>query len=240
MYKIIPYGDRAIQIRMGDTISPYINDKLKSLAIYLSHYPIKGVGEWVQTYTTLTITYNPLQIRYDDLKQKLLEIENKIGTTDDIEKEVVEIPVCYDEEFGQDINIVAEFNELTVDDVIKTHSEPYYFVYMIGFSPGFPYLGGMSSSIATPRKADPRRSVPQGSVGIAGEQTGVYPLETPGGWQIIGRTPIFLYHPQRENPVLLETGKYIKFKPVSRSDFNKIKALESENKYEVKRYYINK
>jgi inhibitor of KinA len=132
---------------------------------------------------------------------------------------LVELPVCYDIEFGPDLDDVARWTGLAVDDVIKLHSGAEYLVCLIGFAPGFPYLSGMPPQLATPRLETPRISVPAGSVGIAGEQTGVYPLATPGGWRIIGRTPCALFSPDWRPPSLLTAGDVVRFRPIDRQEF---------------------
>ena len=154
--------------------------------------------EYVPAFASVSIIYNPLDINsespYEKVKSILEDILSKLDFSSMDEEHIVEIPVCYGGEFGPDIEHVAKINNITVDEVIKIHTEGKYLVYMIGFAPGFPYLGGMSDKIAAPRRESPRTAIPAGSVGIAGMQTGVYPIETPGGWQLIGRTPIKMFN----------------------------------------------
>jgi len=135
---------------------------------------------------------------------------------------IVDIPVCYGGEFGPDLDEVASRNGLTTEEVIRIHASADYLVYMIGFAPGFPYLGGMDKRIATPRRSAVRTSVPRGTVGIAGEQTGVYPLDTPGGWQLIGRTPLPLFLPDRMPPTLVQAGDIVRFHPITRAEFDRM------------------
>ncbi len=142
---------------------------------------------------------------------------------------VVSIPVCYGGDFGPDLEYVAHHNNISPQEVIEIHSGNEYSVYMIGFSPGFPYLGGMSEKISAPRRSSPRLIIPAGSVGIAGKQTGIYPIETPGGWQIIGRTPIKLFRPDEESPSLLQAGDKIKFTPISYPEFMKWEEQKNDN-----------
>ena len=144
---------------------------------------------------------------------------------------VIEIPVLYGGEMGPDIENVAEHNHKTVEEVIKIHTSEEYLIYMIGFIAGFPYLGGMSKEIATPRLKSPRVKIEGGSVGIAGEQTGIYPVASPGGWQLIGRTPLKLYDADREKPVLLEAGQYIKFAAVTEEEYKKIEKEVEDGTY---------
>jgi inhibitor of KinA len=139
----------------------------------------------------------------------------------------VEIPVCYGGAFGPDLEDVARHNGLTPEEVVRIHSGTEYFTYMLGFLPGFPYLGGMSERIATPRKQTPRLRVPAGSVGIAGSQTGIYPLESPGGWQLIGRTPLALFRPEDDPPVLVKPGDRVRFHPISEREFRRLEAEQA-------------
>ena len=136
-----------------------------------------------------------------------------------VKKRTIEIPVCYGGEFGPDLSVVAESNGLTEEEVIHIHSNGTYIVYMIGFAPGFPYIGGMPSEIATPRKSSPRLKIPSRSVGIAGSQTGIYPIETPGGWQLIGSTPLKLFSIHHNPPTLLQAGDHVRFKPISYEEY---------------------
>jgi len=148
--------------------------------------------------------------------------------------EIVHIPVCYSEKFGIDISDVANLNNLTIEEVIKIHSEGKYLIYMIGFNPGFPYLGGMSDKIATPRLLEPRTKISAGSVGIAGSQTGIYPLDSPGGWRIIGRTPVRLFDLRLEKPFLLKQSQYLKFEPILEDEYDDIVNKVEKNEYKVK------
>lgn len=148
--------------------------------------------------------------------------------------QVMELPVYYGGDVGPDLSFVAKYNDLKEEEVIRIHTENSYLIYMMGFSPGFPYLGGMSEKIATPRLKEPRFKTPAGSVGIAGSQTGVYSMETPGGWQIIGRTPVKLYDPSRETPILLKAGNYIRFVPITKEEFHEIEQQVKDGSYETK------
>ena len=183
--------------------------------------------ETVPTYRSLLVYYKPEIISFREISEKFEEL---MGSLDNIEippPTVIEIPVLYGGEMGPDIQNVAEHNGKTVEEVIQIHTSEEYLIYMIGFIAGFPYLGGMSKEIATPRLKSPRVKIDGGSVGIAGEQTGVYPVDSPGGWQLIGRTPLKLYDAEREKPVLLEAGQYIKFKSVTPEEYDAIlKAVE--------------
>ncbi|WP_226681743.1 5-oxoprolinase subunit PxpB [Sutcliffiella horikoshii] len=232
-----PLGDTGIQVLFGSDISEETNQLIRMFADYLKQQAIEGIIEWVPAYTTLTIFYQPDKIIYKDLCKKLEDIQESLQKADyPSDSTVYEIPVLYGGEVGPDLNEVATHNGLNEDEVISIHSAKPYLIYMMGFVPGFPYLGGMPSQIATPRRENPRAKIEAGSVGIAGEQTGVYPLETPGGWQIIGRTPVKLYDPEREEPILLSAGSYIRFVPVDQKGYEDIEEAVTRGEYNVKSY----
>lgn len=216
-------GDKAVVAEFGNEISEDINKKVISFMRAIEISNLKGiVTEMVPTYRSLMISYNPLKIDFDSLIERLKKIENNLESIELPKPKIHEIPVCYDKVFGIDIENVASHNNLTVDDVIKIHTSRDYLIYMLGFTPGFPYLGGMDERIATPRLEVPRTKIHGGSVGIAGSQTGVYPIDSPGGWQIIGRTPLKLYDENREEQILLRAGDFIKFVPITLDEFIEI------------------
>ena len=229
-------GDCAVTVEFGNEISREINANIRAFNIALEQSGIKGIVETVPTYRSLTVHYDPGVIKYNALVKKL---ENLLKTLDNIEipqSEVIEIPVLYGGEEGPDIQFVAEHNGKTIDEVIKIHTSEEYLIYMLGFTPGFTYLGGMSEDIATPRLTTPRVKIPAGSVGIAGSQTGVYPIDSPGGWQLIGRTPVKMYDPDRAEPILPKAGQFIKFYAIDKAEYDRIAALEENGGYECKRY----
>jgi KipI family sensor histidine kinase inhibitor len=220
-------GDKSIIVEFGNEINEDINKKVISLMKVIEKSSLKNVvTEMVPTYRSLMINYNPLNIEYDNLINKVKELEQKVEEIKIKEPKIHEIPVCYSNQFGIDIETVANHNNLTVEEVIQIHTSKEYLIYMLGFTPGFPYLGGMDERIATPRLQIPRTKIPAGSVGIAGAQTGVYPIDSPGGWQIIGRTPIKLYDENREQQILLTAGDFIKFVPITLDEFIKIEKNE--------------
>lgn len=239
--KILPFGESAILIEFGKGIDPKIHGKVKMFTENLDLSPLPGMIEYVSAFSSVTIFYDPVKVRkmYQEspegkslltfeilaamVREKLGNLEHDANYT----PRIVEIPVCYGEEFGPDLQYVAEHNKLTADEVIHIHSHGEYLVYMIGFAPGFPYLGGMSECIATPRRQSPRMSIPAGSVGIAGMQTGVYPIATPGGWQLIGNTPVELFRPLDNPPTLLQSGDRIRFYPISRIEYEEYKGGRS-------------
>ena len=231
--KFLPAGDKSLIIEFGDSISPEINKEIRNMYIAMEKSGLDGIIEMVPTYRSLLVSYNPLKIKYKDLCSKLREYEENLGDSGSEPAKVVEIPTIYGGEYGPDLEFVAQHNNLSVDEVIEIHSSRNYLIYMLGFTPGFPYLGGMSEKIETPRLKTPRTKIPGGSVGIAGKQTGIYPIDSPGGWQLIGRTPVKLYDPFAEPPVLLNAGDYVRFVPIDEKEYKSILNQVEENKYKV-------
>lgn len=231
-----PLGDTGIRIQFGTEIDPETHRRIRSYCQSLEKRAIPGVIEWVPSYCAISVYYRPYIIRYHELLQQLKEIAQQLEEAPSSTVKVVHIPVIYGGEWGPDLLSVAEINGLSPEEVIRLHTEPLYLVYMMGFLPGFPYLGGMTERIATPRLKEPRPSVSPGSVGIAGSQTGVYSLESPGGWRIIGRTPLRLYDPHREKPILLKTGNYIKFKPIDEEEYKRIEMMDAQGLFTVEKH----
>ena len=212
-------------IEFGIEINEDINKRIRTFCTYLDEHPFKGMIEYVPAFASVSVIYNPLDMDneypYEVVKSIIEDILYKLDFSLMDNEHIVEIPVCYSGEFGPDIEHVAKINNLTVDEVIKIHCEGKYLVYMIGFAPGFPYLGGMSEKIAAPRRESPRTAIPKGSVGIAGMQTGLYPIETPGGWQLIGRTPIKMF--DLDTKSLLKSGDIAKFYSISYEEYLELK-----------------
>lgn len=227
-YTVHPLGDNAVLIELGNEISEDAHLKVQTLTAFLEKHPPDWMIEYIPAYTTVTIFYNPFEIYqfsdgelpFDFICSLIKPLMVEMGENKAMEARIVEIPVCYGGEFGPDLDYVAEHNGLTPDEVINIHSSGSYLVYMIGFAPGFPFIGGMSEQIAAPRRDTPRLKIPERTVGIAGMQTGIYPIETPGGWQLIGRTPVKLFRPMDESPTLLKAGDKIKFKPISLEEYH--------------------
>jgi len=217
-------GDSSILIKFGDEINEETNYIVNTFNKIVNDYNHFGITETIPLYCSLMIIYKPEIIKYKEIIDLVHNLSKEIKNCDEIEKEVIEIPVLYGGEKGPDLEYVAWYNNLSEYDVIKFHSEPNYLIYMLGFTPGFPYLGGLNKRISTPRLETPRVRIEAGSVGIAGEQTGVYTVGSPGGWQIIGQTPLDLYNANREEPILLKAGQYIKFKSITKKEFDKIKS----------------
>lgn len=233
VFQISAFGDQGMRIQFGNHISIKINQMIRSFAILLQRENIKGVREWIPSYTALTILYDPYLITYKELKEKILVLQDHVFSSDVPAAHVIHIPTCYGGEYGPDLSYVARYNGFDERKVIDIHTSTKYLIYMMGFTAGFPYLGGMSPKIATPRQPVPRARILAGSVGIAGEQTGIYPLETPGGWQIIGRTPLKLYNPLNPSPILLEAGNYIQFIPITEEQFINIEQEIEAGTYKI-------
>lgn len=219
--RLSPLGDGAIVITVGEDIGTDAHESVMAVTHLLDVSAPRAMVEYVPAFTTVTVIYDPLVTTYDDfarILRKLLGDASASGVAP--ETRVVEIPVCYGDDFGPDLGVVTDHSGLTVDEVMAVHTDPDYLVHMIGFAPGFPYLGGVSERIAVPRRDSPRDRIPAGSVGIAGVQTGVYPIETPGGWQLIGRTPLQLFRPGEVEPSLLRAGDRVRFQAIGRDEYD--------------------
>jgi inhibitor of KinA len=230
-YEIIPVGDMALQILYKKPASDSLQRKIQQTTKQIEKLNIPGVVELVPAFQSITVYYNPILTTYKSLLAQVAEICEAHSTAQSTSsKEIIVIPTCYD---GEDIESVASRHGLSTEKVISLHSSVDYLVYMIGFLPGFPYLKGLPATLSTPRLATPRLKVPKGAVGIGGDQTGVYPLESPGGWNLIGRTPVPLFEPERQNPFLLKAGDYLRFTPISAEEYHEIENLVKENQYKV-------
>ena len=226
-YPILPCGDCAITVQVGAEISEETNRKVVSLMQALTEAAIPGLRELVPSYSAVCVHYDPAQISYDQLLKRLNDMEIKELSSGNASQNVVEIPVCYGGEYGPDLAFVAEHNGLSPEDVIAIHSGGTYLVYMLGFLPGFAYMGGMDERIATPRLTSPRAKIPAGSVGIAGGQTGIYPLASPGGWQLIGRTSVKMFAMEGEaGKFALSAGDRVKFVPITEEQYREMEEEE--------------
>ena len=226
---ISPVGDRAISIDFGQVIDPTINRHIRQTIERIKELQLEGIIELVPTYCALLVEYDAMLYSYSEICniiEPTLE-EGMTNTTNELVT-VAEVPTVYGGEFGPDLSFVASHNHLSEDEVISIHSGTDYLVYMLGFIPGFTYLGGMDPRIATPRLSSPRTLIPAGSVGIAGEQTGTYPSDSPGGWQIIGRTPVTMYDMSKAQAALLKAGDYVRYVPIDECEFHRIKALGTD------------
>ncbi len=211
---IQPVGDAALLVALGDHIDLQLNRKVHALAKCLAGLTGAGLGECLPSYTTLLVQYDSLRLDYPAAERLVRECIRQIPADTAWQPRIVEIPLVYGGEYGPDLGFVAQHAGLSEAEVIRRHSAAAYPVYMMGFTPGFPYLGGLDPQLAAPRLDTPRSRVPAGSVGIAGEQTGIYPLVSPGGWQIIGRTARVLFDVRSDPPCLIAPGDEVHFIPV--------------------------
>jgi len=237
---IYALSEQSVTVEFGTLISEELLSLITGFNQFLLQNPFPGLITTVPAYASLAIFFNPLIVAASDLPgkfcyDKVAQYLKNIGQTKRAESHLatdkVVIPVCYGGDFGPDILTVAKTNHLSINEVIEIHAAGLYTVFMIGFVPGFAYMGGMDTHLTTPRKAVPDAKIPAGAVGIAGTQTGIYPMETPGGWQIIGRTPLKMFDVGRPQPSLLKGGDQVTFKPIAKDEFNMMLQNEYENQH---------
>ena len=207
-------GDRSLFVELGEKISPDVNRRVQELMLQLQQARLPGVREFAPGYRSLLVVFDPLTLSPSELKARITEVAARPGSARLPQAKLLTVPVFYGGEHGPDLEWVAGHLGISTDEVIRLHTETMYRVYMIGFTPGYPYMGELPAALAVPRRSTPRTRVPKGSVGIAQRQTGIYSVESPGGWQIIGWTPIELFDPTRQLPSLLEMGDRVKFEAV--------------------------
>jgi inhibitor of KinA len=217
-----PASDRALLVYLGDEISPSVHRRVVALLHALQAARLSWLQNLQPAYASILVAFDPLEIDHAGVETAIRECSaDLIAASDSSSPRVVEIPVCYDLEFALDLPSVAETSGLSTSKVIDLHSSQTYLAYFLGFAPGFAYLGDLPAELEAPRLSIPRTRVPGGSVGIAGRQTGAYPFTSPGGWRIIGRTPLRLFDPARSPMNLISIGDRVRFHPISRSEFQK-------------------
>lgn len=219
-------SDRSLLVTFGNGISRRHHLGVRRLCLLLEAERSLAIETIHPAYSSILISFDPVKTSPKAFEAAIKKILENLDSVAIPEPRKIEIPVCYNDEFAPDIKDVSTHNKLSVEDVIRIHSSVEYWVYFLGFSPGFPYLGEMPKQIATPRLATPRVSVPAGSVAVGGSQTGVYPTSSPGGWRIIGRTPLRLFLPEQSLPVLLRIGDLITFRAISKNTFYELAATE--------------
>jgi inhibitor of KinA len=225
LHRIYPCGDQAVTLELGNAIDLAVNRQVQAVFNYIQSLQLPFVLDLIPSYHTITVVYDGLLLRsmhaavpFEYVSTLLLDaLANGRNIQDTGRK--IRIPVCYDASFGPDLAPMAAERNMSVDEVITLHSGRSYHVYLIGFLPGFAYMGTVDARIAAPRKTSPAKEVAAGTVGIAGEQTGIYPLASPGGWQLIGRTPLMLFDAQRASPSLLQPGDEVEFYPITITEF---------------------
>lgn len=230
--EILMAGDSAILIEFGKEINPDTNRRITAIVQLIKAQQIEGIVDLIPAFCSLLVNYDPRMISYEMIVERIGQLVKMDVMAEEGEKRIIEIPVCYGKEYGPDIENVAKHANMTQEEVINLHASKDYLIYMLGFLPGFSYLGGLDERLHTPRLANPRIKISAGSVGIGGSQTGIYPLDSPGGWQLIGLTPVKTYDPNREIPILFQAGDYIRFKPINEVEFERIKELVERNEYE--------
>ncbi|MCA0988884.1 5-oxoprolinase subunit PxpB [Guptibacillus algicola] len=233
-----PLGEAAVKLSYNEEVSPSLTSRIQAFCRELASINIDGITEWVPAYDSVTVYYEPWTHTYAELTE-ILEDITAVAIEESHKKMIVTIPTLYGGEYGPDLEDLAKQKRMQHEDIIKIHTNEDYLVNMIGFLPGFPYLSGLDERIAAPRLDNPRQKVPAGSVGIAEAQTGVYPLESPGGWNIIGRTPLQLFQPEKDESFLLNQGDYLRFRSVTEEEFEHILEEVEKGSYEVQREEVS-
>ena len=234
--KILVVGESTLCVEFGNRIAADINAGIHDLNQRINAEKIAGVVETVPTFRSLMVYYDCQKTSHKKMTKKIKQLLRQLAVETTTEKVIIEIPVCYDAEFSPDMQNVCAHTKLSREEVIALHSGTDYLIYMLGFLPRFAYLGGMDKRLYTPRLATPRVKIEAGAVGIGGEQTGIYPLASPGGWQLIGKTPVKPYDPNREKPLLYQAGQYIRFVPINAAEYASIESQVAQGLYSCKKY----
>ena len=220
-YSFLQCGEGALTVHLGDGIDPAINRRVTALQGAIGSAGLRGITDLIPAYADLTVCYDCTVI-----SAKALQRQDR--------RRVFRLPVCYGGDYGPDLDFVCHHSGLSAQEVIELHSAPDYLIYMLGFLPGFAYLGGLDPRLHTPRLDSPRTCIPAGSVGIGGAQTGVYPLASPGGWQLLGRTPVSVFDRQRQEPILYRAGDLVHFVPISPAEYEEIARAVAAGTYTVR------
>lgn len=227
---ILPYGDSALLINFDQRIDEVVNAQVISLNEAIS--PLPEVTYTIPAYCSLTVGFDPELIDFNTLKDLIGTLKLKRKKTEET-KCIYHIPVCYDQAYAPDMEAVMDFTGLSAEEIITQHTATPFRVFMIGFVAGFSYLGSLPKALYCPRKTDPRKKVPEGAVGLAGYQSGIYPTDAPGGWQLIGKTPIPTFRPNDDIPALLHPGDYVRFRSVSEEEYASIEEEVKSGTYEM-------
>lgn len=236
--RFLEAGEGCLVVEFSDGIERAANMKLQSLRRFLEGKNVRGVREYVPTFRSLSVYYDPLWISGKKLEETIVHGLDSMKDAKAPFRRVLVMPVAYGGEYGPDMKNVSEHTGFDEDEIVRRHTANDYYCFMIGFTPGFGYLGGLDESLATPRLASPRILIPAGSVGIADKQTGVYSIDSPGGWRLIGRTPLRLFNPDdEETPTLLEAGDWLRFRPISGNEFERIASEVAAHRYVPERFH---
>ena len=222
--KFLPAGDQAVSVEFGDEIGPEVNTRVRALEYLIQQKAIPGIIETVPTFRALLVYYDPLVIGWNELLATLGALIPQAQAEALPPSRLVEIPCCYGGELGFDLAGAAERLGCPPEELVRRHAAPEYLVYFIGFTPGLPYMVALSDPLTIPRLDKPRTKTPAGSVGIGGSQCCIYPVESPGGFWVLGRTPLALYDPSRPDPILLRPGDRVRFRPIDPEEFERITA----------------
>lgn len=225
--RIEPLGDSALLVRLVDEFRPEESlDAVLRATAALEDAALAGVIEFVPAYTTIGLFFDPALTGFDALEPQITEVlrSNSSRRSRGRDQSTIEVPVCYESEFAPDLDEVAHHAGLPAEEVVRRHSRASYRVSCVGFTPGFPYLSGLPPELSTPRRGSPRKEIPAGAVAIGGTQSGIYPRKSPGGWNIIGRTPLRLFEVERTPPALFQAGDRVRFRQISRAEFDGLAA----------------
>jgi len=222
--RFLPAGDLAVSVEFAEEISVEVNTRVRALEFLIRQKGLTGVLETVPTFRSLLVYYDPHAVGYEALCEAIAELAPQASTAVLPPARTVELPCCYDTELGLDLEAAAKRLRLPVDELVRLHSAAEYLVYFIGFTPGLPYMAGMPERIHLPRLETPRTKVPAQSVGIGATQCCIYSVESPGGYWILGKTPLRLYDPEAPDPVLLRPGDRVRFRPIDRAEYERVTA----------------
>jgi inhibitor of KinA len=225
--RILPAGDQALLVEFGTEINSFLNQRVHATARNLTAKKLPGIGETISSYCSLLIYYDPFVLSFAQVSSWVEELLGQEVALEEPSPTVKKIPVLYGRAWGPDLSFVAKHNSLSIEEVVELHTRETYRVYVVGFSPGFAAMGTVPEKIQAPRLSSPRTKVPAGSVGIGGIQTGIYAVESPGGWQLIGRTPLKLFDLHRRPPSFFQAGDYARFYPIGENEFHKIARAEN-------------
>lgn len=226
-----PVGELALMVEFENKISLETNQKVRTLQAALEHQKLTGVGELIATYRSLLIHYDPLRISYGRLKDEVRKAAENLKVEENISTLVTEIPICYEDEFGVDMEEICALEGKTREEIIRIHSQNDYFVFMLGFSPGHPFASRLKEPFSFGRRASPRVKIAAGSIVVQLGQSDIIPFDQPCGWNIIGMTPVLAYDKRKDNPFLLHSGQWFRHVPINRKEFHRIRELVERGEY---------